>query len=90
MGVIKSLWAMVQANPVIMQRANGTLAIFWFLMIPISIITGWIHSVTFVAMLSLWALTSGHLAAYQASRVEVRQEELSPEGKLPGPNDTSE
>jgi hypothetical protein len=74
-GVIKSLWAMVQGNPVFMRRINGWLTIFWIFMIPISIVTGWINSVTYVAALSLWALVSGHWAAWQAARVEVKQDE---------------
>lgn len=44
-------------------------------MIPVSLIMGWLDSVVYVSALSLWALVSGHLAAWQASRVEVRQEE---------------
>jgi hypothetical protein len=44
-------------------------------MIPISIATGWISSVTYVAALSLWALVSGHWSAWQAARVEVNQAE---------------
>ena len=44
-------------------------------MIPVSIITGWVSSVVYVSALSLWALVSGHLSAWQAARVEVRQEE---------------
>jgi hypothetical protein len=44
-------------------------------MIPVSFFTGWINSVTYVSVLSLWALVSGHWAAWQASRVEVKQEE---------------
>jgi hypothetical protein len=43
-------------------------------MIPVSIITHWISSVTYVAALSLWALVSGHWAAWQAARAEVNQE----------------
>jgi hypothetical protein len=77
MSLIKSLWAMVQGDPVFMRRTNGWLTIFWILMIPISVITGWINSVTYVAALSLWALVSGHWAAWQAARVEVRQEEIN-------------
>jgi hypothetical protein len=42
-------------------------------MIPLSIATGWISSVTYVAALSLWALVSGHWSAWQAARVEVEQ-----------------
>jgi hypothetical protein len=60
---------------VFMRRVNGYLTIFWIVMIPISIATGWISSVTYVAALSLWALVSGHWSAWQAARVEVKQAE---------------
>lgn len=75
MSVVKSLWASIQGDPVFMRRVNGWLTIFWVLMIPVSIITGWINSVTYVAALSLWALVSGHWSAWQAARVEVVQAE---------------
>ena len=42
-------------------------------MIPLSIITRWLHSVIYVAALSLWALVSGHWSAWQAARVEVER-----------------
>lgn len=73
--MIKSLWVMVQGDPVFMRRVNGWLAVFWVLMIPVSLVTGWINSVTYVAALSLWALVSGHWGAYQAARVEVKQDQ---------------
>ena len=73
--VVKSLWASVQGDPVFMRRVNGWLTIFWIVMIPVSIATGWISSVTYVAALSLWALVSGHWSAWQAARVEVNQAE---------------
>jgi len=73
--VAKSLWAAVQGDPVFMRRINGWLTVFWVVMIPISIATGWIHSVTYVSVLSLWALVSGHWSAWQAARVEVKQDE---------------
>ena len=57
-----------------MRRVNGWLTVFWIAMIPISIMTHWISSVTYVAALSLWALVSGHWAAWQAARVEVNQQ----------------
>ena len=57
-----------------MRRVNGWLTIFWIVMIPISILTHWISSVTYVAALSLWALVSGHWSAWQAARVEVNQQ----------------
>ena len=57
-----------------MRRVNGWFTIFWLAMIPVSIVTHWISSVTYVAVLSLWALVSGHWSAWQAARVEVNQE----------------
>lgn len=43
-------------RPVIMRRVNGWLTAFWIVLIPVSIVTGWISEVTYVAALSLWAL----------------------------------
>ena len=73
MSVVKSLWASIQGDPAFMRALNGWLTIFWIVMIPVSIFTGWISSVTYVAALSLWALVSGHWSAWQAARVEVEQ-----------------
>jgi type VI protein secretion system component VasK len=73
MSAVKSLWASIQGDPVFMRRVNGWLTIFWLVMIPVSILTHWISSVTYVAALSLWALVSGHWSAWQAARVEVNQ-----------------
>jgi hypothetical protein len=73
MSVVRSLWASIQGDPVFMRRLNGWLTIFWVVMIPVSIVTHWIDSVTYVAALSLWALVSGHWSAWQAARVEVEQ-----------------
>jgi hypothetical protein len=74
MNVAKSIWASVQGDPVFMRRVNGWLTIFWIVMIPVSLITGWVSSVVYVSALSLWALVSGHWSAWQAARVEVNQE----------------
>jgi len=70
-----------------MRAVNGWLTIFWIVMIPVSIFTGWISSVTYVAALSLWALVSGHWSAWQAARVEVEQAKEAEEREkedLPG------
>jgi hypothetical protein len=74
-GVVKSLWASVQGDPVFMRRVNGWLAVFWVAMIPVSLYTGWVKSVVYVSALSLWALVSGHWSAWQAARVEVTQQQ---------------
>ncbi len=73
--MLKSLWSSIQGDPVFMRRVNGWLTVFWLVMIPVSIVTHWISSVTYVAALSLWALVSGHWSAWQAARVEVKQQE---------------
>jgi hypothetical protein len=70
-----------------MRLLNGWLTIGWILMIPLSLATGWINSVTNVAALSLWALVSGHWSAWQAARVEVKQaeeQEAEDEADVPG------
>src|SRR4026208_918996 len=73
MGAVRSLWASVQGDPIFMRKVNGWFTIFWIGMIPVSLWTHWISSVTYVAALSLWALVSGHWSAWQAARVEVNQ-----------------
>jgi hypothetical protein len=72
--VMKSLWSSIQGDPIFMRRVNGWLTIFWIAMIPITLVAGWFDSVTYIAALSLWALVSGHWAAWQAARVEVEQQ----------------
>ena len=72
--MLKGLWASVQGEPVFMRRVNGWLTLGWIVMIPISIATGWVKSIAFVAALSLWALVSAHWSAWQAARVEVNQD----------------
>lgn len=71
---VKSLWAMVQGDPVFMRRVNGWMTVFWIVMIPVSLVTHWVTSVVYVSALSLWALVSGHWSAWQAARVEVNQQ----------------
>lgn len=74
MSVVRSLWASVQGDPKFMRKVNGWLTIFWIVMIPVSMYFKWLDSVTYVSALSLWALVSGHWAAWQAARVEVTQD----------------
>jgi hypothetical protein len=53
MTVVKTLWALVQGDPVFMRRVNGGLALFWIAMIPISHATGRVYRVVYVSALSL-------------------------------------
>jgi len=72
---MKQLWDNIQNNPAFMQKVNGWLTVFWIVMVPVSIATGWVTSVAYVSALSLWALVTGHLSAWQAARVETHQDE---------------
>ncbi|MDB5182430.1 MAG: hypothetical protein JWO47_214 [Candidatus Saccharibacteria bacterium] len=74
MNGVKSLWAMVQGDPIFMRKVNGWFTVFWICMIPVSFSLHWLSSVTYVSALSLWALVSGHWSAWQAARVEVKQD----------------
>lgn len=73
--VIGRLWDCIQGDPVFMRRLNGWLTLFWIAMIPVSYVAGWLHSVTYVSALSLWALVAGHWSTWQSGRVEVAQNE---------------
>jgi hypothetical protein len=78
---VKSIWASVEGSPGFLRRLNGWLTLFWIAMIPISIAMGWLTSVAYVSALSLWALVSGHWAAWQAARVECEQQREAEEAQ---------
>lgn len=63
-----------------MRSVNGWLTILWAVLIPVSFATGWVDSVRYVSALSLWALVSGHWSAWQAARVEVKQDAAANDG----------
>jgi hypothetical protein len=75
-------WEHVQRDPVLMRRVNGWLTMFWVAMIPVSLATGWVNSVTYVSALSLWALVAGHWSAWQAARVEEFEVEADVAGDV--------
>jgi hypothetical protein len=82
MGILHKCWECVQRDPVFMRRVNGWLTVFWIVMIPISVATGWVNSVTYISALSLWALVAGHWSAWQAARVEEFEEEADIPGDV--------
>jgi hypothetical protein len=71
---MRAFWKKLQKEPVYMRRAQGWLTLLWVAMIPLSLLTGWVRSVTFVSALSLWALVASH-GAWAASSLECRQAE---------------
>lgn len=56
------------------KRVNGILTVFWMIMIPVSVLLGWVESVPYVSALSIYALITGHLSTWQAARVETKQD----------------
>jgi hypothetical protein len=48
------------------RRVNLTLAILWALMVPVSLVTGWVYSVAFVSLASIYANAATHLAGWRA------------------------
>jgi hypothetical protein len=73
--ITKRLRSIIYDSPVFIRKINGYLVIAWILMIPISLALGWLSSVNFVSVLSLWALVAGHLAVWQSARVEEAVDE---------------
>ena len=71
--MIKSLWAFAMNDPRFMRRANGFLTLAWLAVTPVIIIY-LRESVPFLVFISVYAVVTGHWAAWQAARVEVRQE----------------
>jgi hypothetical protein len=76
---MQRLWSRLLEDPVLMRRTQGWVTILWVVMIPLSLATGWVKSVTFVSALSLWALVASHGAWWAAASVEVRQAEREAE-----------
>lgn len=75
MTLLRRLWSSISCSPIFMRRVNGWFVILWIVMIPVSYTLHWLSSVTYVSALSLWALVSGHWSAWQAARVEVKQDD---------------
>lgn len=59
------MWALVQTSR-FHRRMNMVLALSWAAMVPVSIVTGWIYSVAFVAAVSIYANFVSHVAAWRA------------------------
>ena len=57
------------------MQIHAVLSVLWLAMIPISIWTGWIASIVFVAAISIYANFAGHIAAFEAARSELLSEE---------------
>lgn len=61
-------------DPAWMRTFAGWNVIFWIVLIPVSVITGWVHSSAFISYLSEIALVLSSLSWWQSGRVEVKQD----------------
>ena len=62
-------------NPKRFMKLNAIMTVFWIVMVPVSILFGWVDSVAYVSALSIYALVASHLSTYAAARTEVLQSE---------------
>jgi len=70
----KALWAAIEGDPQSMQKLHGWATILWFIA-AFPIMWFWSDSVPLVVFLSVYAIVTGHWSSYQASRVEVKQDQ---------------
>ena len=70
---LKEQWNRRINDPKFLQSFNGWATVVWFAAaVPICIFLA--DSVPFLVFISVYAVVTGHLSSWQASRVEARQE----------------
>lgn len=62
-------------RPAFLRAFHGWSTAFWLPFTGVAFAFGWLQSVTFVSLMSMIALFLGSFSAWQAARVEVRQDE---------------
>jgi uncharacterized protein involved in cysteine biosynthesis len=62
-------------DAVFMRRAHGWLTIIWLAASPFIVIY-LSDSIAFLVFVSVYAVVTGHWSSWQASRVEVKQDEV--------------
>jgi uncharacterized membrane protein len=74
------VWQWIE-DPKKFRQLNGWLTILWFIAaFPICVFLA--NSVPFLVFISVYAVVTGHLATWQAARVEERQENDETEQKV--------
>jgi hypothetical protein len=48
------------------RRFNMWLSFLWLAAVPVAMVTGWIYSVAFISLVSIYANWASHLAAWRA------------------------
>lgn len=57
-------------DPKILRKFHGAATLGWTVMIPVSVATGLRNSVPYLVAISVYALATGHAAAYSGARAE--------------------
>ena len=63
-------------RPAFLRGFHGWMTLGWGLLVPITVLTNLKTSITWIALMSVWANFVGHFSSWQAARVEVKQDEL--------------
>lgn len=58
-----------------LKRFHGWMTVLWGIMIPVSLVTDLKTSLMWIVLMSVWANFVGHFSSWQATRVEVKQDE---------------
>lgn len=62
-------------RPEFLKRFHGWSTMVWAGLIPLTVFTDLKTSITWIALMSVWANFVGHFSSWQATRVEVKQDE---------------
>lgn len=62
-------------RPAFLKAFHGWMTLIWGVLIPVTILTGLKGSIVWIALMSVWANFVGHFSSWQATRVEVKQDE---------------
>lgn len=62
-------------RPAFLRGFHGWCTLFWIPFTCLAYALGWLSSVLFVSLVSMLALWLGSFSAWQAARVEVKQDE---------------
>lgn len=62
-------------RPQFLRAFHGWATLVWAVLIPVSVLTDLRTSVFWIVLMSVWANFVGHFSSWQATRVEVKQDE---------------
>lgn len=63
-------------NPRFLVRFHAAATLLFLAQIPVALLTGLQKSVPYLVFLSLWALVASHATAWEAARLEIKQDEI--------------